>query len=194
VSLLERGFKTWSEKTSLGFRKDLNLPAESALDPRALAVKMGVIVWTAEYVAEQGGLPREHLDQLTKHDRDSWSAVTLVLPARTLIIINSTHVKVRQNSDIMHELSHLVLDHKPSRVDITPDGHMVLDSYDRKQEEEANWLAGSLLVPREPLVKMVRQRLSSDAIAEHFAVSGKMLQWRRQATGVDAQLARAGKA
>lgn len=64
MSLLERGFKTWSEKTSLTFRKDLNLSADSALDPRALAVKMGVLVWTAEFVAEHGNLAQEHLDQL----------------------------------------------------------------------------------------------------------------------------------
>lgn len=193
MSLLERGFKTWSEKTSLTFRKDLNLSADSALDPRALAVKMGVLVWTAEFVAEHGNLAQEHLDQLIKHDSGSWSAVTLVLSTRTLVIINSTHAKVRQNSDIMHELAHLVLEHKPSRVDITPDGHMVLDNYDRKQEEEANWLAGSLLVPRDPLVAMVRRKAPSEKIAQHFAVSGKMLQWRRQVTGVDAQLARAAK-
>lgn len=193
MSLLERGFKTWSEKTSLTFRKDLNLSADSALDPRALAVKMGVLVWTAEFAAEHGNLAQEHLDQLIKHDSGSWSAVTLVLSTRTLVIINSTHAKVRQNSDIMHELAHLVLEHKPSRVDITPDGHMVLDNYDRKQEEEANWLAGSLLVPRDPLVAMVRRKAPSEKIAQHFAVSGKMLQWRRQVTGVDAQLARAAK-
>ena len=45
MSLLERGFKTWSEKTSLTFRKDLNLAPDSALDPQVLAVKMGVLVW-----------------------------------------------------------------------------------------------------------------------------------------------------
>ena len=193
MSLLERGFKSWAEKTALGYRKDLGFAPDAALNPRALAVKMGVLVSTVELVAEKGGLSRQHLDQLIKHDKGSWSAVTLMFPARTLVIFNSTHVEVRQNSDIMHELAHLILEHKPSRVDITPDGHMVLDNYDRKQEEEANWLAGSLLVPRDPLVTMIRRRKTNEDIAAHFAVSGQMLQWRRQVTGVDSQLSRSSR-
>ena len=185
-----RGFKAWCENAAAGFRRDLRLPAISALDPRALAQHLKVTIWTPHDVADMGKLAKPHLDQLLIHDPDSWSAVTLILPIRKVIVVNSQHSPERQNSDIMHELSHLILEHEPARVDMTQERLMILDTYDRTQEDEANWLAGALLVPREALLHVLSHNSRDTHVALHFKVSKQMILWRRQTTGVDAQLKR----
>ena len=185
-----RGFKTWCEKTAAGFRRDLRLDVSGALDPRALANHLNILVWTPHDVGRLGNLAKTHLDQLLVHDSSSWSAVTLILPARKLIIINSRHAPVRQNSDIMHELAHLILEHEPARVDMTPQRLMILDTYDKTQEAEADWLSGSLLVPRDALLYVLSRNPRNEYAASHFNVSTKMIAWRRQKTGIDIQLRR----
>ena len=185
-----RGFKTWSEKTAFGFRRDLQIEAFGALDPRELARHLNIVVWTPHDVARMGNLAKVHLDQLLKHDPSSWSAVTLILPLSKVIILNSNHAQVRQNSDLMHELAHLILEHKPARVDMTPERCMILDTYDKLQEAEADWLAGVLLVPRNALLDMLLRNRSIEGTASHFNVSTKMIKWRCRMTGIDKQLSR----
>lgn len=188
VVAFRRGFKTWCENTAKGFRRDLRMPIHSPLDPRALAKHLDVLIWTPEEVAKLGKLDDQHLEQLLVNDPHSWSAVTLIMPHAKLIILNSQHAPTRQNSDIMHELSHLVLEHSPSRVDMTPKRLMILDTYDKVQEEEANWLSGALLVPRDGLLSILSKNPCNVSASAHFDVSQQMLSWRRQVTGIDAQL------
>jgi hypothetical protein len=190
MTSFRRGFKTWCENAAAGFRRDLQLPADSPLDPRALAQHLKIVVWTPDDVARLGNLAQAHRDQLLVHDASSWSAVTLILPSRKIVIVNSRHVPVRQNSDIMHELAHLVLEHEPARVDMTPARLMILDTYDKAQEEEADWLSGALLVPRDALLHWLVRDPRDEYAASHFNVSTAMIAWRRQVTGVDIQLRR----
>ena len=191
MTTFRRGFKSWSEQMALGFRRDLSLDRISALDPRKLGKHLGILIWTPEEVARLGGgLDKCHLDQLLIHDKSSWSAVTLIDRGRRLIIVNSAHVPVRQNSDLMHEISHLVLEHEPARVDMTEQGLMILNNYDKKQEAEADWLGGALLVPRDPLLMVLSRNASTTQAAALFGVSGDMISWRRKMTGIDTQLQR----
>ena len=76
--------------------------------------------------AEVPGLSRECLRTLLHDDPDSWSAVTLRLGARgDPIIVNSSHSRARQTSDLVHELAHLLLGHNPTRVDVTEDQQLL---------------------------------------------------------------------
>jgi uncharacterized protein DUF955 len=190
MATFRRGFKSWSERVSLGFRRDLGLDGVSALDPQALARQLGILVWTPQEVARLGGLDKIHLDQLLVHDKSSWSAVTIFDRGHRVIIVNSAHVPVRQNSDIMHEIAHMVLEHEPARVDMTEQRLMILDSYDKTQESEADWLSSALLVPRDPLLFVLSRNPSTDYAASQFNVSNDMINWRRQKTGIDVQLQR----
>ena len=190
MATFRRGFKSWSERIALGFRRDLGQDSISALAPRDLAQHLGIVVWTPEEVARLGDLDRVHLDQLLVHDRSSWSAVTLFDRGHRVIIVNSAHAPVRQNSDVMHEIAHMVLEHEPARVDMTEQGLMILDSYDKGQEDEADWLGGALLVPRDPLLDVLSKDHSTTNAASFFGVSKDMIKWRRQTTGVDIQLRR----
>lgn len=186
--MFKRGFKSWCENVAIQQRRELNLRSVDPLDARLLAKHLGIQVWSAEQVP---GLDPESLRTLLREDPDSWSAVTICVGSKDLIILNSSHSGGRPASDLTHELSHILFGHEPARVDVTEDGLLMLNMYDRKQEEEANWLAGCLLLPRDALMLIRRERMDLKIAAKRYGVSPEMLQYRMNVTGVDYQLGRA---
>jgi|SRR2546427_4170057 len=184
---LDRGFKAWAERTSTSLRKELGLNSSDALNPKDLAVLLGVRLCTPLDIP---GVPSQVLNQLLEKDPWSWSAVSHVSKGKPLVIYNPRRSAGRQASDIMHELAHIILDHDPGKMIMSQDGTMVMRSYDRKQEEEANWLGWSILLPREALVSATRLRLSNSEIAERYGVTEDLVEFRLRVTGVNAQFKR----
>jgi len=90
----------------------------------------------------------------------------------------------------MHELAHLLIGHSAARADISRDGCLLLNSYDKEQEDEANWFAGALLLPRSAALNIVVERMDSNVAADRYGISTKMLKWRLDATGVRRQFER----
>jgi Zn-dependent peptidase ImmA (M78 family) len=187
VSLLRRGFKTWCENAAANYRRDLSLSPYAPLDPRLLARKLDIMVWTT---AEVPNLDLAVLKHLTRVDSQSWSAVTLRCPDADLVIVNETHVHGRQNNTLMHELSHIILAHPPAQCFVSADGMMMLADYNKMHEEEANCLAGTLLVPRVALLWALDRGFDNQRAAGYFGVTIDMLQMRRNLTGVDLQRSR----
>ena len=186
---MRRGFKVSCERTSGTHRLALGLGPEDPLDPETLAQHLNVTVWRPDDVP---GLPRASLAQLVEKDSVSWSAVTLRVGLSPLIIVNSAHAPTRQRNSIAHELAHLILDHRPSRIDVSDKGFLLLSSFEGDEEEEANWLSGALLVPRDGLMRLYRRQPDEGCLADHFGVSVALLKWRLQMTGVAVQVRRAG--
>jgi len=186
-SLLRRGFKTWCENVSYGYRRDLNLSRHARLDPRNLARQIGVAILTPHDIP---GLDAETLNHLLTVDPDSWSAVTLTIGQVSIVITNSSHPDTRQNNSLAHELSHLILKHPPAQAFVTPDGMMVMNEYNRVHEEEANCLSATLLIPRDGLIHFLSLGWNDEEIAAHFGVSMDLLRMRKNLTGVERQLSR----
>jgi IrrE N-terminal-like domain len=186
VSLLRRGFRTWCENAARGYRRELSLEPFAPLDPRLLALKLGVKIWTPHDVP---GVPPAALRQLTKTDPSSWSAVTICVADKSLIIVNNQDSLERQNNSLAHELSHIVLGHKAAQVFVSSTGQMLLSEYDRVQEAEADCLSGTLLVPRDALLSLLIQGHDHAFVAAHFAVTREVLQMRINLTGVGKQIA-----
>lgn len=187
MSSFDRGFKSWAEHTSLTLRRELGLAQDDPLDLSELARCLDVDLWTPYDVP---GLPKDVLNQLLKQDPWGWSAVSLVSDSRGLVIYNPRKSKGRQASDITHELAHFILDHEPSTMILSHDGGIAMRTFDRKQEDEANWLAWCLLLPREALVWAKRARLSTAGIAARFGVAEVLVTFRLKVTGVEFQLGR----
>ena len=185
---MRRGFKSACERIAAGHRDALGLALDEPLDPELLASHLGVEVWRPEEVS---GLSTESVSQLVNRDGDSWSAVTLRVQRVRLTIVNSAHYPTRQRSSIAHELAHLILNHEPDRIDVSEKGYLLLSSFEREQEEEANWLGAALLVPREGLLTAFRRTENVQRLADHFGVSVQLLQWRLRMTGVTVQAKRA---
>lgn len=174
--MFKRGFKSWCERVALQQRKELELQPADPLDPLLLARHLEIDVWTAREVP---GLDDECLTVLTKKDSDSWSAITISTGIKDLIIVNSSHLDGRRASDIMHEIAHIIIGHEPARVDVTEDGLLILSSYNKLQEEEAKWLSGCMLLPREALLLIRRQKMAPEAAAKRYGVSVPMLTYRQ---------------
>ena len=186
LSELRRGFKAWCERAAAGYRRDLGLRPDEALNPLALAHHLKVLVISPEALS---GLSTSAAHHLCVTDADSWSAVTLIEGDRKLVILNPSHSAARKNSDLAHELSHLILEHKPTQVFFGPDKFLLIREFDRVQEAEAECLSSVLLVPREALLALLP--ISDDEMAaQQLGVSTQMFRMRRNVTGVDRQLAR----
>lgn len=187
---LERGFKSWAERTSASLREELGLSYLDPLLPPKLASYLKVLLWTPQDVP---GLPQDVLQQLLSHDPGGWSAVTVLCGATAIVVYNPTHLRGRQSSDIIHELAHIILAHEPAQLIMSHDGSLVMRSYDQKQEDEANCLAWSLLLPREGLLTCRRRGMTAANIAERYQVSETLASFRLNTTGVEAQFRAASR-
>jgi IrrE N-terminal-like domain len=187
VGLLRRGFKTWCENAGRGYRRDLHLPPTAPLDPSALAEHLGITIWTP---ADIPGLSARDIHHLTVTARESWSAATLRDDGESLIIVNCGHPMTRQNNSLAHEIGHIVLGHQPAQMYTTPDGLMMMSEYNSAHEDEATWFAGAVLLPRDALLEAARCGLPDRAISDRYRVSLRLVQMRRNLTGVDLQLSR----
>ena len=171
----------------MGYRRELGLSRESALDPRLLARKQGILIVSPR---ELPGLSDDVLRQLLEVDPSSWSAATLSSGNSNLVVLNPTHDGGRINNTIAHELAHLILKHKAAQAFFTSDGLLMMKHYDKAQEEEADCFAAALLVPREALLTLIGRGMNDGALATYFGVSLELLRMRKNRTGVERQLGR----
>jgi Zn-dependent peptidase ImmA (M78 family) len=90
----------------------------------------------------------------------------------------------------MHELSHILLSHEPSKIILSPKVSIALRDYNENQEDEAAWLAGCLLLPREALLFIRRNGMNDEETLEKYRVSRDLLKYRMNVTGVNYQAGR----
>lgn len=182
MSALERGYKSWCERFAIGIRSELKIAPEAPLSARTLAEHLGVRLITPHDIP---GLLPEDLRQLTIADPSGWSAVSFSIDGQTTVIYNPKNSFGRQSSDIMHEIAHVLCEHEPSQLILLESGALAMRSFDARQEDEANWLGWTILLPRPALVYCAKQRLTTKEIAQHYAVSERLVMFRRGVTGVD---------
>lgn len=171
---------------SASAREALGLAPLAPLSPWAYADHLGVLVLDFDSL----DLDASDCDQLVRTDPDAWSGLTLKVGKVFGIVINPAHGAGRQCSTLMHELSHILLKHVPARVEVSTTGLMLLSDYSDDQEDEADWLAAALLLPRECLLRARRSGHDSGRIASDFGTSTQLCDWRLRMTGIDAQLRR----
>jgi hypothetical protein len=182
--MFRRGFKSWCEENALKVRQHQKLATTAPLSPFVLARELQV---TVVQPGDLKDLAEDVRRRLLGQHSDCWSAITIPSKSRPLIVYNPSHSAARQNSDLMHELAHILLGHKPTVVFIDPNTNISLRTYDKGQEEQANWLAGCLLLPREVLLHIKATRISDEAACRHYGVSAKMLAYRMNVSGVNIQ-------
>lgn len=175
-SALRRGFKSEANVLARAVRADLGLGAAAALNPWALARFLGIPILPLSALAE---VEPEAVRHLTGEDPGAFSAVTVFRGARRLIVYNDAHSPGRQASDLAHELAHALLQHRP---------HAALDAFGCRiwrqiEEEEADWLAGALLISEEAALAVVRRGLTVPEAASVYRVSEPMMRFRLNVTG-----------
>lgn len=179
-NLFKRGFKAWSERTAVEFRQTLNLLPHDHLAAHALAEHLGIGV---RPISEFPG-------DATPLFKDGWSALTMMTRKGRIILYNSNHTPARQQSDLMHELAHIICDHKVPdhyrEIAIPSD----LRHFNPSDEEEAKYLGGSLQLPREALLKAFKAQWKEDQIASFHCASIEMVRYRIGITGIMHQVRR----
>ena len=184
---MRHGFKAQSERNAASVRTALGLRPNAPLDPWEYAKYLNVRVLDFETLS----LSKQAKSQLTVHDPDSWSAMTLQADGKFSIVLHPRHLLTRQRSDLMHELAHIELRHSPVRVEVSESGLLLLSDYSDEQEQEADWFGAALLLPREGLVRLRATRKSPAEIAAYYGVSEALCLWRLRTTGVETQMRRA---
>ncbi len=182
-TLFERGFKSWCENTSVAIRKRLGVYPYSPLSPYELAAKLAVKVWGLENVTE---LSQETREYLSSAQGDEWSAVTVLVNGEEIIIVNPTHSIARQSTDLMHELAHIIKEHDSAKVFVSESGY-ALRTFDEKQEAEADWFAGTLLLPRTVLEHCAYSHTPIFTVLQDYTVSKTLYNYRVRMTGVNRQ-------
>jgi Zn-dependent peptidase ImmA (M78 family) len=183
---VRHGFKAQSERNAALARTLLGLKPNAPLDPWDYAKHLKVKVLDFHRM----DLSKEAKRQLTLVDPDSWSAMTLQAEGKFAIVINPEHAVTRQRVDLMHELAHIELRHSPARVEVSDSGLLLLSDYSDEQEQEADWFAAALLLPRDGLIRLRSCRKAVAEIAAYYGVSEPLCQWRLRMTGVETQMRR----
>jgi Zn-dependent peptidase ImmA (M78 family) len=183
--VLRRGFKSQCERRSAEIRKSMGLEPGDALHSADLAPRLGVTLWSDRDIND---FPTRDSQQLTILDKESWSAFTLRIGIHHLVLFNSSQSAARINSVTMHELAHITLGHELHSASLSDDGHLLPSNYSQDQEDEADWLGGTLLLPRPALIRIRIEKMSDREASEKFQASQEMLNWRFRMTGVDYQL------
>jgi Zn-dependent peptidase ImmA (M78 family) len=184
---VRHGFKAQSERSAASARTALGLKPNAPFDPWEYAKHLNVTVLDFEMLS----LSKQAKSQLTVHDPDSWSAMTLQVDGKFSIVLHPRHLPTRQRSDLMHELAHIELRHSPVRVEVSESGLLLLSDYSDEQEQEADWFGAALLLPREGLVRLRSTPKSPAEIAAYYGVSEPLCLWRLRTTGVETQMRRA---
>ena len=175
MAKLRRGFRKEAEEYASEFRRELGLTMRDPLDPHDLARHLSVpILELSQHPAIPSDIKRHFAGAGNSH----FSASTLVEGTYREIIHNDYQAPNRQRSNIMHELSHIILGHPPKPP-------MLEDScrnFDALMEKEANELGFTLLIPKVAALHAVEAFDHVYAASKFFGVSHKLLSYRIRIT------------
>jgi hypothetical protein len=182
TSLLPWGFKAKAEKIAIEFREKLELKNHDPLCGLILAEHLSIPVYSPEEFLPPGTDMNDLVGSKSKDN--GWSALT----NKKIIIHNHLHAPTRTQSNLMHELAHVICDHKHPETQRNIALPFFMRDYDKQHEEEANYLGSTLQITREGLLWALKKRMEIAEIAEHCNASEKMVNLRINATGVKRQL------
>lgn len=171
----KHGFKAEAERYAEEFRSDLGLESHDPLCPKRLAKHLEVPIFG---IMANECLPSAIQDYWASHPDDPFSGLIIADGSYREIHHNDANHPRRQNSDLAHELAHIVLGHD-TETPIKPNGER---AYDRNIEEEAKWLGAALLLPKKATVFMVMNNYERSQIEDEYQVSWQLFQYRVRVT------------
>ncbi len=180
---LRHGFKANAEKLAKEYREELNIHPCAPLCAFKLADHLSISYYKAtEFISSP-----EHIRLASGADGETceWSALTMVTEAGNQIIIyNHFHSEARQQSDVMHELAHIICKHDHEQINHDSELPLGLRSYNPVQEEEAKCLGSTLQLAKPCLFWARKRNMPYDEIAAHFNASVEMVTYRMNISGL----------
>lgn len=167
-------FRQRCEAIATERRNLLGLRAFDPLPADVLAADLGAKLFTPEQVPNAE--PKQVAVLLTS---DQWSAA-VICHNPLWILHNPRHAPVRRESNLMHELGHVLLGHTM----VGFDRETGLPQRRQSDEDEATYLGGCLQIPRRGLLWALGRKMTLPQIGAHFAASEAMVRFRSNVTGV----------
>ncbi len=177
--ILKRGFKTKAERLAKQYREELNIHPCGPLCAFKLAEHLIIPIHKATKFLD---LPNE-IEWLSNNCE--WSALTMPnFEGIKIILHNPFHSNARQQSDLMHELAHIICEHKHEELQHETPLPLGMRNYNTEEEEQAKCLGSTLQLATPCLLWANKKSLNTEAIAEHFNASIEMVKYRMNITGV----------
>lgn len=174
IKKLPYKFRKRCESIATEQRSRIGLKAFASLPARTLAKHHSA---TVLFPQEIPTVEPEQLNVLM--NSDNWSA-SVIRKEPLWIVHNPRHSLARQESNLMHELAHVLLNHKSVGFDKVNGLPMRCD----RDEDEAVFLGGCLQIPRRGLLWAIQKKMSKSQVAEHFMASEQMVSFRSNVTGL----------
>jgi len=171
---LRHGFKSEANKVAADLRAELSLDHLAPFEPRVAAKYLDIPVISFDQIKGCD----EALGILRNAGR-AVSGLTIFEGSRRMIIYNDYHSPGRVNNTIAHEIAHALLMHSPGPALGTHGCRRV----NRDLEDEADYLAGVLLLPDAACLHCARLLLTVDEISMRYAVSPQLASYRLNITG-----------
>lgn len=112
-------------------------------------------------------------------NNNNWSA-GIISNNPLYIVHNSRHEPKRQESNLMHEFAHIILQHKM----VGRDAKTGLFQRQQQDEDEAVYLGGCLQIPRRGLLWTIQKKMTVSQIARYFNASEEMVLFRCNLNGI----------
>jgi Zn-dependent peptidase ImmA (M78 family) len=180
---LRHGFKADAERLALELRSELRLGPIDPIDCIEVCNSLGVPVVTLAELISSGASSRSV--QCLQSSNAGFSALTVAAGTKRIIAYNPKHPAGRRANSLAHELSHILLEHP--LLPALGDGGCRL--WNPILESEADWQAGTLLVPRAAALDWMQSNGSVEEGAIRFGVSQALFRWRVNQTGILRQMA-----
>lgn len=160
---LEPRFKRRCEAIAVDLRHNFQLRPFDPLPAERLLHALNGEAITPDQIQNVSVASISHLN----HHED-WSA-GIIRRDPLLIMVHPDHSAARRQSDLMHELSHILLNHPM----IGFNAETGLPLRDARYEDEATYLGGCLQIPRLGLQRASQRGLTATQIAAHFEAGHK---------------------
>lgn len=179
---MRRGFKSYAEQIAGEVRVEMGLAPHGRLCSFALAEHLGVpTISFSTLLADSTELSSKQRGALHK---EVHGLCVPLADGRRGIIYNDSNPPARQQSDVAHEVAHVLLQHTISDAFARQGARTI------EQEAEAVFLGGALLIPLPTALSILRRGLTTPDAAEAFGVSEEMITYRCNVSGARVIFAR----
>lgn len=181
----KRGFKAEAERLSEHYRSQLKNSKFDPLDAFALANHLDVPIVTVKSLFE-GNESHPAFSKLS--DTNKFSAMWMPNEDGDKIILhNDNHSIKRQQSNLMHELSHIIRKHEVPENWAILCKQLGLHYYNKEHEDEAKYLGACLQISKPGLLWALKRNYSESQISDYFNASEEMVRFRLNISGASKQ-------
>jgi Zn-dependent peptidase ImmA (M78 family) len=174
---MQRGFKSYAEGLAVEVRQEMGIPAHGRLCAFELTKFLGIpTIGFSKLVpaAKELGVTAKQLKALEKEVH----GLCIPFGPGRAILYNDNNLPARQQSDVAHEASHVLLRHPLADI---VSGAVTQRS--KELEDEAAHLGGTLLLPLPAALHVLAQGISLAAAAEEYGISTEMVTYRCNVSG-----------